>query len=474
MSNSDGMHSHRHVALLPSSGMGHLLPFLRLAGSLISQRCQVTLITTHPIVSLAESQLISAFLSAFPQVSEKKFTLLPLDPLTANCNDPFKLQWETIRRSAHLLCPLLSSLSPPLSFIITDMTLMSSVVSVTANLCLPNYILFTTSARMFSLFAYFPSIAESKTDGGSSRFGDEIRVPGLGSPIPVSSLPSTLLDLNSFFTKNFSDNSRSIKNVNGVLINSFEGLEKQSLEMLTVGKAMEGLPPVFPVGPLLPLEFEGQSSFAPLKWLEGQKERSVVYVSFGSRTPMSKEQIRELGTGLVLSGYKFVWVVKSKVVDKEEDESLDEILGQELKEKVMNNGLVVKEWVNQWKILSHKAVGGFISHCGWNSVVEAAWHGVPVLGWPQHGDQMINAEVIEGGGWGLCMKSWGWVSDIVVKGEEIGDRIKELMGSETLKSTAARISEEARQAVGVGGSCENMLKELFQSWKKTEQDGIIN
>ncbi|KAK8508081.1 hypothetical protein V6N13_055535 [Hibiscus sabdariffa] len=105
MSDSDAIPSHVHVAFLPSSGMGHLLPFLRLAAALIRHRCSVTLITTHPIVSSAESQAISTFLSAFPQVTEKKFTLIPLDPTTANSNttDPFFLQWETIRRSAHLL-----------------------------------------------------------------------------------------------------------------------------------------------------------------------------------------------------------------------------------------------------------------------------------------------------------------------------------------------------------------------------------
>ncbi|GMJ04643.1 hypothetical protein like AT1G01390 [Hibiscus trionum] len=162
MSNSDAIRpSHVHVALLPSSGMGHLLPFLRIAASLIRHQCPVTLITTHPIVSSAESQVISTFLSLFPQVTEKKFTLIPIDPTTANTTDPFFLQWETIRQSAHLLSPLISSSSPPLSFMVTDVTLLSSVISVTKNLCLPNYILFTSSARMLSLFSSFPSIPSS-------------------------------------------------------------------------------------------------------------------------------------------------------------------------------------------------------------------------------------------------------------------------------------------------------------------------
>jgi len=160
MPNSDAICSHFHVALLPSSSVGHLLPFLRLAASLIHKKCLVTLITTHHIVSFVESQLISRFLFVFPQVTEKKFTnLLLVDPVIANCNDPFKLQWEAICQSTHLLSPLIIALSPPLSFIITDMTLMSSVIPITSYLCLPNYILFTTSARMFSFLAYFHSIA---------------------------------------------------------------------------------------------------------------------------------------------------------------------------------------------------------------------------------------------------------------------------------------------------------------------------
>ncbi|KAK8508082.1 hypothetical protein V6N13_055536 [Hibiscus sabdariffa] len=297
---------------------------------------------------------------------------------------------------------------------------------------------------MLSLFSRFPSIPPS---------------------VPKPSLPPPLLDSKSSFTRGFSENSKSIELFDGVLINSFEELEKQSLEMLL----NKGLPPVFPLGPFLPLEFEGESSFAPLEWLENQRESSVVYVSFGSRTTMCKEQIRELGKGLALSGYKFLWVVKSKVVDKEETgDDLAEILGHQVMNKVKNNnGFVVNQWVNQWRILSHKAVGGFMSHCGWNSVMEAAWNGIPVLGWPQHGDQMINGEVIEAAGWGLCVKTWGWGLNThnLVKGEEIGDKIKELMENQMVRMEAARISEAAKKSSEAGGSSE-ILRKLFQSLKK--------
>ncbi|KAK6251896.1 hypothetical protein QUC31_013616 [Theobroma cacao] len=109
MSNSYVIQSCLHVALLPSSGMGHLIPFLRLAASFLRYHCQLTLITSDPVVPLAESQLISRFLSTFSQVTEKKSTLLPLDPATTNSADPFTLQWEkyspvsTSSLSSHLL-----------------------------------------------------------------------------------------------------------------------------------------------------------------------------------------------------------------------------------------------------------------------------------------------------------------------------------------------------------------------------------
>jgi hypothetical protein len=440
--------------------MGHLTPFLRLAALLVHHHCRVTLVTTHPTVSLAESHFVSRFLSAFPEVSEVQFHLLPLDPSTVNSADPFWLRFEAMRRSAHLLSPLLASLSPPLHALVFDVTLISSVIPVTQALHIPSYILFTSSARMLSFFSYFPTFASNATH-------DSAQIPGL-TPIPRSSIPPLLLTSDSLFANIVKEDSPKVPKLNGIVINSFEGLEAESLEALNGGKVIQGLPSLFAVGPFAACEFERGECGDQLKWLDEQPTGSVVYVSFGSRTAMSRDQSREIGNGLIKSGCTFLWVVKDKKVDKEEEEGLDEVLGHELMEHMKGKGLVVKNWVDQGEILRHRAVGGFVSHCGWNSVVEAAWHGVPILGWPQHGDQKINAEVVEMSGLGMWVRSWGWAEQVVVKGEEIGERIREMMGSELLGRKAAGVKEEARKAVGDGGSCGINLMRLFQEWKTSK------
>ncbi|KAK9119042.1 hypothetical protein Scep_017135 [Stephania cephalantha] len=350
-----------HIALLPSAGMGHLTPLLRLAASLVNHNCQLTLITTHPTVSLAETRLISQFLSSFPYITTNEFHLLPLNEQSIANEDPFFLQFEAISRSAHLLSPLLSTASPPLSALITDISLASAVTPITADLHLSNFVLFTGSASMLSLCAHFPFI--------STTTQDSILIPGLPQPLLKSMLPPPLHDRSSLFAAQFTANGRELVESNGIIINTFDGIEGNTLKALNEGEVVKGLPPVIPIGPLIPCDqFERSRvilNVAPptpmASWLDEQEEGSVVYVNFGSRTAMSREQMRELGEGLVRSGHKFLWVVKGKKVDREDEEAVGEVVGggQGIEEAVAEGrGVVVKEWVDQNWVLGHRAVGG--------------------------------------------------------------------------------------------------------------------
>ncbi|KAK7260371.1 hypothetical protein RIF29_26362 [Crotalaria pallida] len=454
-----------HVVVLPSAGMGHLTPFLRLSALLLHQHCKVTLIIPQPTVTLSESQLLSRFHSTFPQVNQLHFQL---PPPTSNEGDPLFQRVEAIRASGPILSTLLSSISsPPLSVVVSDIFMISTLVPITHTLSLPNYVLFTSSATMFAFFSHCSTLSASS---------DAVEIPGI-SPIPRSSIPPVFLvpDSKSVLRNIFMEDSPKVTKLHGFLINTFEALEQQALEALNAGKVVSEMPPVFSVGPFAPCEFEKEGQWGngkPLRWLDDQDSGSVVYVSFGSRTALGRDQIREIGEGLMRSGCRFLWVVKDKIVDREEEEGkLEDVLGVELVERMREKGMVMKEWVYQSGILGHRAVGGFVSHCGWNSVMEAAWNGVPILGWPQHGDQKLNAEVVERSGWGIWNKNWGWIGERIVKAEEIGKAINAMMNNESLKVKAAQVKEVGRKATSVDGDCEVTLHKIIEEWKNVENKG---
>ncbi|PON65982.1 UDP-glucuronosyl/UDP-glucosyltransferase [Parasponia andersonii] len=448
-----------HIALLPSAGMGHLTPFIRLVALLTSNNVKVTFITPHPTVSISESESFSQLFSTFPQITRKQLHLLPLEDSSSKSEDPFYYHFELIRRSSHLLSPLLASLSPPLSALVTDMSLTSTVIPITDALQIPNYIFFTSSAKMLSLFISFHTLVDPKAK-------DFVEISGI-EPIPRSWIPPPLLeDTNNLMKIYFTQSGKKMKESSGILVNTYESIDGESLAALNKGLVLKGLPPVIAIGPLPPFKFEKSQ---PLAWLDDQPAKSVLYVSFGSRTAISREQIRELGDGLVRSGKRFLWVVKDKKVDQEDEVELVDLIGHGLMERVKERGMVVKNWLNQEEVLSHPAVGWFLSHCGWNSITEALWHGVPMLLWPQHGDQKINADLVERIGVGMWVKNWGLGGDplVVVKGKEIAETTAKMTGNEFLRLRSAQVKDEARMAVGEGGSSYERLNDLIESWKSS-------
>lgn len=378
-----------HVVLIPSAGMGHLTPFSRLAVSL-SDLCQVTMVSLLPTVSSAESRHYSDIFSSYPRIHPLQFELPPFDSSAFPNADPFFLRFERINQSAsELISHVLTKASEPVSALVIDITLSTSIVPLAKSFGIPCYILFTSSAAMLSFCAYFPTYYDSNP----GSIGD-VQIPGLRT-VPAETIPLALHNPKHVFTQLFIRNGRELVKADGLLVNTFETFEKDSLVAMRDGRVKPGFPPVIPVGPLLPVNIPTNSG-APevFPWLDKQPKKSVVYVSFGSRTAMSKEQIRELGLGLEASGCRFVWVVKTAVVDTHDNTELEEMLGEGFLERVKDRGLVVKGWVEQEELLRHKSVGGFISHCGWNSVTEAALHGVKVLAWPRGGDQRINAGIM--------------------------------------------------------------------------------
>ncbi|XP_010913579.2 UDP-glycosyltransferase 90A1 [Elaeis guineensis] len=255
----------------------------------------------------------------------------------------------------------------------------------------------------------------------------------------------------------------------GVLVNSFYELEAAYVDRCNT----EGVPRAWCIGPLClarqtspPAEKTGW-----MDWLDSRQRmnRPVIYVAFGSQAELSAAQLQQLAIGLERSGLDFLWVVRAKAMD----------LGQGFEERVMDRGRVVRGWVNQMEILHHGSVQGFISHCGWNSVMESVSAGVPILAWPLMAEQKLNAKfVVDELKLGLRVRPSGGTPNGLVMSEEIERSARELLVGEKGKEAAGRArnwAEAARKAMDGGASwltLEKMIEEVCV--KRTTENAIVS
>ncbi|VFQ71883.1 unnamed protein product [Cuscuta campestris] len=149
---------------------------------------------------------------------------------------------------------------------------------------------------------------------------------------------------------------------------------------------------VMPLGLLVRQEEDDCDQFhVIMEWLGKKEEKSTVYVSFGSECFLSDEEIQEMAYGLEESRVNFIWVVR---FPKGEERNLEMALPKGFLDMVGDRGRVVEGWAPQARILSHPSVGGFVSHCGWNSIMESVVRGVPIVAMPMQFDQPMNAKMV--------------------------------------------------------------------------------
>ncbi|XP_074559725.1 cis-zeatin O-glucosyltransferase 2-like [Curcuma longa] len=251
-----------------------------------------------------------------------------------------------------------------------------------------------------------------------------------------------------------------IAHTTGMLLNTCRALEGEFLDMFAQEPACCSKK-LFAIGPLSPLAVvAGErlvSSHECLNWLDEQPPASVVYVAFGTMTTMSEEEVRELAQGLLLSEQRFLWVLRDAdradiFASEEGDDGWRMELAAEWEEKVGGRGMVVRGWAPQLDILAHQATGAFLSHCGWNSCTESLCLGVPMVAWPMHSDQPINAAlVVDYHGAGVAVRGGGEA----VGREEIAAAIRRVMvgeESEGVRQRARALGEVLRAAVADGGA----------------------
>ncbi|KAL0453227.1 UNVERIFIED_CONTAM: Beta-D-glucosyl crocetin beta-1,6-glucosyltransferase [Sesamum latifolium] len=185
-----------------------------------------------------------------------------------------------------------------------------------------------------------------------------------------------------------------------VLIKGFRDIEGKYIDYITslIGKKF------VPVGPLvpepIPNEKEDDSS-GIFSWLDMKERKSTVLVSFGSEYFLTKEDMDEIAYGLELSKINFIWVVRFPKGANGQNRLLEKTLPRGFLERVGERGKILEGWAPQTKILGHENIGGFVSHCGRNSVMESMNFGVPIIAVPIHHDQPINARLVEEVGVGV-------------------------------------------------------------------------
>ncbi|KAK4756099.1 hypothetical protein SAY87_009856 [Trapa incisa] len=226
-----------------------------------------------------------------------------------------------------------------------------------------------------------------------------------------------------------------------VLIKSFREIEAKYMDYLT---SMAGKKLV-PVGSLVEEEESenGKKDDDPrrceiIDWLDSKREKSTVFVSFGSEYFLSEEEISEIADGLEQSDVNFLWVIRLLLREGREEPPLEEALPKGFLERVGERGFVASGWAPQTEILRHRSTGGFMSHCGWSSVMEAMNFGVPIIAMPMHLDQPINARlVVEGLGVGVEVKREGVEGRI--RGEEVARAVRDAVVEESGERVRRRV-----------------------------------
>ncbi|KAG2246955.1 hypothetical protein Bca52824_086583 [Brassica carinata] len=208
-----------------------------------------------------------------------------------------------------------------------------------------------------------------------------------------------------------------------------------------------------------------------LRWLDDQPDRSVVFLCFGSMGGFSEDQAKEIAIALERSSHRFIWCLRraTPMGPPEEFTNLEEILPEGFLDRTSEIGKIIG-WAPQRAVLASPAIGGFVSHCGWNSILESLWFGVPIATWPLYAEQQLNAfEMVEELGLGGDKESFS--RSIYGGGDGYGtddgrgdrERVRCLMEKDSdVRDRVRKMSEKSHMAVMDGGSSHAALVKFIQ------------
>ena len=446
------------LVFIPSPAIGHLVSTLEFAKRLIhrdDRLCITILCMKFPLAPYTDAY-INSLVGSQSQVKLLHLPQVESPPA------------ELLKSPENYIYVYVKSLIPHVRTALTDIVSCHSnsdttqvagvvldffcmpLIDVANELGLASYMFMTSNTGFLSLMLYLP-IRHKQISSEFEESDPELTLPGFCNPVPSSVLPWPVFCKDGGYTA-FVELAQRFRETKEIIVNSFAELESHSVSSLNDGQT----PPIYLVGPVL--DFKGQphpsldqiQNDKIIKWLDEQPPSSVVFLCFGSMGSFGASQLREIASGLERSGYRFLWSIRVP-----QQKSLDEILPEGCLERIGRKGMICNKWAPQVEILAHVAVGGFVCHCGWNSILESLWYGVPIATWPIYAEQQLNAfrMVRE---FGLAVElslDYRNHGDHFVSADEIETVVKRLMeGDSEVRKKVKKVSEMARKAVAEGGS----------------------
>ncbi|KAG8650258.1 anthocyanidin 3-O-glucosyltransferase 1-like [Manihot esculenta] len=457
------------LVFVPAPAMGHLVSAVETAKLLLS-RCHSlsisVLILNHSIVpskvhSYVESQIASSS-------NRLRFIYLRKDETgISSFSSLIEKQKPHVKETVMKITESGSSVeSPRLVGFIVDM-FFTAMIDVANEFGVPSYIFYTSGAAFLNFMLHVQKIHDEENFNPIefNASDGELQVPGLVNAFPAKAMPTEILSKEWF--PPLLENTRRYGEAKGVIVNTFFELESHAIESLKN-------PPIYPVGPILDVRSDGRNTNQEImQWLDDQPPSSVVFLCFGSSGSFSKDQVKEIACALENSGHRFLWSLRRPpapgfLESPSDYEDLQEDLPEGFLERTSGIGKVIG-WAPQVAVLAHPATGGFVSHSGWNSILESIWFGVPVATWPMYAEQQFNAfqMVIELGLAVEIKMDYRNDSGEIVKCDQIERGIRCLMKHDSdRRKKVKEMSEKSRRALMEGGSSycwlDNLIKDMMK------------
>ncbi|XP_044466636.1 UDP-glycosyltransferase 87A1-like [Mangifera indica] len=433
-----------HVVALPYPGRGHINPMMNLCKLLSSRQpyLLMTFVVTEEWFGIlrSETKPENIRFATVPNVIPSELDRAKdfpgfLEAVFTKMEAPFEM--------------LLDELQFPVMAIIADSS-MPWAVDVGNRRNIPVASLCTTSASVFSVFHHHDLLVKNgHFPVELSERGDETvdYIPGLPST-KLADLPTVLYGGGRRVLHRVLESVSMVSKAQYLFFTSVYKLEAQVIDSLKTEFPF----PVYPIGPSIPY-FQIKDHNSPLttslnalnylKWLDSQPSCSVLYLSLGSFLSVSNAQMDEIVAGVRSSGVRYLWVARgdtSRFINGRDDK-----------------GIVVP-WCDQLRVLCHSSVGGFWTHCGWNSTLEGVYAGVPMLTFPIFADQVSNSkQIVEDWKIGWSVKNKAVSSESLVKREEISELVQNFMDinngeRKEMNKRAKKLQEICEAATAEGGT----------------------